>query len=152
MEVYKKIIGFVFLALTILANAQESKESDLYKKVLELDATLFDAYNNCDMETQALLMDEDLEFYHDKGGLSTSKKDVLKSIEQNICGKVTRTLVKKSVEVHEIKGFGAVEVGMHKFYNNQEPNAESKPSRFICIWKNDNSNWTLSRVISLHKN
>jgi hypothetical protein len=104
------------------------------------------------METQARLMDEDLEFYHDKAGLATSKDDVLKSIEQNICGKVTRTLVKNSIEVHEIKGFGAVEIGMHKFYNNREPNAESKPSRFISIWKNTNSNWTLTRVISLHKN
>ncbi|GMN09306.1 hypothetical protein MTsPCn9_02380 [Croceitalea sp. MTPC9] len=152
MEVYKKIIGFIFLILAFATNAQVAKESELFKKVMELDKTLFDAYNNCDMKTQARLMDEDLEFYHDMGGLSTSKSNVLKSIEQNICGKVTRTLVENSVEVHEIKGFGAVEIGMHKFYNNQEPNVESKPSRFISVWKNDDSKWTLSRVISLHKN
>lgn len=152
MEMYKKIIALLFLIAAIGSNAQVANNSELYKKVLELDKTLFDAYNSCDIETQAQLMDEDLEFYHDKAGLATSKADVLKSIEQNICGKVTRTLVKNSVEVHEIKGFGAVEIGMHKFYNNQEPNAESKPSRFITIWKNTNSNWTLTRVISLHKN
>ena len=152
MEWSKKIIALLFLIAAIASNAQVANDSELYKKVLVLDQTLFDAYNNCDMETQARLMDEDLEFYHDKAGLATSKDDVLKSIEQNICGKVTRTLVKNSIEVHEIKGFGAVEIGMHKFYNNREPNAESKPSRFISIWKNTNSNWTLTRVISLHKN
>lgn len=133
-------------------NAQVPEDSELYLKVLNLDKELFDAYNTCDMETQAKLMDEDLEFYHDMAGLATSKSSVLESIEKNICGKVTRSLVEGSMEVHEIAGYGAVEIGMHKFYNNQEPNAESKPSRFIAIWKKNQSNWTITRVISLHKN
>ena len=147
-----KTLILLFVMATTAVGAQVAKDSELYQHVLELDKKLFDAYNTCDIETQAKLMDEDLEFYHDMAGLATSKSDVLKSIEKNICGKVTRSLVEGSVEVHEIPGFGAVEIGMHQFFNNQEPEAESKPSRFITLWKNNQSNWTITRVISLHKN
>ncbi|WP_343485884.1 nuclear transport factor 2 family protein [Allomuricauda sp. d1] len=152
MNRLKKTVVLVFIVASIAANAQVSNDSELHKKVVALDKELFDAYNNCDMETQAKLMDEDLEFYHDMGGLSTSKSDVLKSIEENICGKVTRQLVEGSIEVHQIPGFGAVEIGMHRFFNKQEPNATSKASRFITLWRNNGSNWTTTRVISLHKN
>ena len=110
----------------------------------------FTAYNDCDMETQEEFYDDDLEFYHDKGGLATSKVALLESIEKNICGKVTRALLKDSVEVHDIPGFGAVEIGIHKFYNKEEPDAVSKPTKFISIWKQEGETWNLSRVISLH--
>lgn len=150
MSVLKTIpLLFTFL-IGLGLNAQVAEDSDLYKNIISLDKKLFDAYNSCDIETQAELLSEDLEFYHDKGGLSTSKTDLLKSLESNICGKVTRKLVKNSIEVHEIPGFGAVEIGLHKFYNNQEPDAPSKASRFITIWKKENADWKVSRVISLH--
>jgi len=146
-----KQIGILTALLgTSVVPAQETTDSDLYRTVLALDASYFTAYNSCDMETQADLLSEDLEFYHDMGGLSTSKADILKSIEANICGKVTRELVEGSVEVHRIKDFGAVEIGLHKFYNNQEPDAESKPSRFITLWKQENGTWRMHRIVSLH--
>lgn len=132
----------------VLGNLEE--DSELYSTIVKMDSIYFTAYNNCDMATQSALFAEDLEFYHDKGGLATSKQDILKSIENNICGKVKRELVKGSIEVYPIKGFGAVEIGMHKFYNNQEPDAISLPSKFITIWKQEGETWKMSRVISLH--
>ena len=145
-----------YLCISILVlgtagmTAQVSADSDLYHTVLALDDSYFTAYNECDMETQERLLSDDLEFYHDQGGLSTSKDEILTSIEANICGKVRRELVKESVEVHEIKDFGAVEIGLHKFYNNREPDAVSKPSRFITLWKQDNGSWKMYRIVSLH--
>jgi hypothetical protein len=35
----------------------------------------FHAYNSCDINKQALIYGESLEFYHDKGGLTTSKQE-----------------------------------------------------------------------------
>lgn len=127
------------------------KDDDLYHTIVKMDSIYFTAYNNCEMETQARIYAEDLEFYHDKGGLSTSKNDILKSIETNICGKVSRELVKGSIEVYPIYEYGAVEIGMHRFYNNQEPDAPALPSKFITIWKREGEFWKISRVISLHK-
>ncbi|MDN3643242.1 nuclear transport factor 2 family protein [Lutimonas halocynthiae] len=139
-ETYKDILETAYVAI----------DKEVYDDIVAMDKTYFDAYNNCDMEKQASLYSEDLEFFHDKGGLSTSKQEVLTSIEKNICGKVTRTLIEDSIEVYPIKGYGAIEIGYHKFYNNQEPTAKSKPSKFIMVWKKEGDKWKISKVISLH--
>lgn len=125
-------------------------DQQLFDQIFAMDQTFFDAYNNCDLEKQAAIYADDIEFLHDKGGLMTSKADLIEGTKRNICGKVTRQLVDKSIEVYPINNYGAVEIGFHKFYNNQEPDAESKPSKFIIIWKKDHENWKITRVVSLH--
>ncbi|PCI31277.1 MAG: DUF4440 domain-containing protein [Flavobacteriaceae bacterium] len=115
-----------------------------------MDKEFFDAYNNCNLEKQTDIYSDDIEFFHDKGGLMTSKKDIIDGTELNICGKVTRTLIKESVEVYPINNFGAVQIGYHKFYNNQDPEAESIPVKFIIIWHHKNGKWKINKVISLH--
>jgi ketosteroid isomerase-like protein len=150
MNVVKIILALTLVLVSNIINCQDAEDKALYDTIMKLDKTYFTAYNECDMKTQSEFYDEDIEFYHDMGGLATDKAELLKSIEKNICGKVTRTLLEESVEVHPIKDFGAVQIGMHKFYNNQEPNAISKPTKFIVIWKKTDSKWLISRVISLH--
>ncbi len=125
-------------------------EQELYDTIVELDSIFFTAYNTCDLKKQSELISEDLEFYHDQGGLSTSKEGIMEAMEKNICGKVTRELVKGSIEVYEIPGFGAVQMGLHKFHNKAEPDAISKASKFVTIWKRNDEDWKMTRVISLH--
>jgi hypothetical protein len=122
----------------------------LYDKIVSMDKDFFYAYNTCDLEKQASIYSDDIEFFHDKGGLMTSKDEIIEGTKRNICGKVTRTLIEGSIEVYPINNYGAVEIGFHKFYNNQEPDAESIPSKFIAMWYNDNGNWRMTKVISLH--
>lgn len=122
----------------------------LHNEIAKMDSVFFTAYNKCDMKTQATILSEDLEFFHDKGGLATSKKGILESLEKNICNKVTRTLIKGSIEVYPIHNYGAVQIGYHKFFNKLEPNAKSIPSKFITIWKKEKNGWKITRVISLH--
>ena len=123
---------------------------DLHNQIVKMDSIYFNAYNTCDIKTQADIYDKNIEFFHDKGGLMTSKEDLLKALKINICGKVTRTLIKGSVEVYPIKNYGAIQIGYHKFYNNQEPNAKSSPSKFIVTWKLKDKQWKITKVISLH--
>ncbi len=125
-------------------------DQGIYDTILLMDKAFFDAYNTCDLEKQADFYAEDIEFFHDKGGLMTSKKGIIAATKRNICGKVTRELINGSVEVYPIKGYGAIQIGFHKFYNNQEPNAESIASKFITVWHNENGNWKMTKVISLH--
>jgi len=75
----------------------ESKE--LYNTIVHMDSVYFNAYNTCDMDKQAAIYADSIEFYHDKGGLQTSKQALLDAIKKNICGKVTRQLVPGSIEV-----------------------------------------------------
>jgi len=124
----------------------------LYDTIARLDSTFFAAYNTCTVHLQEYsdFYAEDLEFYHDKGGVSNSKKDVVEATRKNICGKVTRELVPGSLEVYPIANFGAVEIGFHKFHNSQEPNAPSHSGRFVLVWHHVDGAWKITRVISLH--
>ena len=124
----------------------------LYDTIMRLDSTFFGAYNTCTIHLKeyADFYADNLEFYHDKGGLFTSKQEVIEATRKNICGKVTRELVPGSVEVYPIANYGAIEIGFHKFHNKEEPNAPSRPGRFVCVWHRTDKGWKLTRVISLH--
>lgn len=157
MKNTKNFFTFLLISITLFSCSSKKilreyipADKMLYKAIGAMDSVFFNAYNQCDLEKQASIYVDDIEFYHDKGGLMTSKQGIIDATRKNICGKVTRELVKGSLEVYPIKDYGAVEIGFHKFYNNQEPDAPSIPSKFIIMWLNDNGEWKISKVISLH--
>lgn len=121
----------------------------LQAEIEQMDSLLFDAYNTCKMGIMDSIFSENIEFYHDQGGLSTSKPDLMMALRNNICDKVTRHLKKGSIEVYPIANYGAVEMGEHGFYNKAEKNAIHY-SRFVHIWKKESNGWKLTRVVSLH--
>lgn len=136
-----------------LTKNYQPDNQQLYDTIVHLDSAFFGAYNTCEtnLEKYASFYSEDIEFYHDQGGLMTSKKDIIESTKRNVCGRVTRELIKGSIEVYPIKDFGAVEFGLHTFYNNQDPAPNhSKVGRFTILWKLENNQWKITRAISLH--
>src|SRR6266446_6825068 len=62
---------------------------DLTRKITALDAEIFDAYNRCDLAKFASFLAEDLEFYHDQGGLSVGRQATVEGVKNNICGTKT---------------------------------------------------------------
>ncbi len=139
----------ILVLLPFIGMAQVSEDTELYNEIYTADFEFFKAYNECDLATLDKYISEDLEFYHDQGGLSTSKADILKSLETNICNKVKRTLTTGTFEVHEIKDYGAVAMGKHSFHNLVE-DSHSEPSKFVTIFKKTAQGWKITRVISLH--
>lgn len=136
-----------------LAKNYKPDDQKLYDTIVKQDSIFFGAYNTCNvnLDQYGAFFSDQIEFYHDQGGLMTSKQDIISATQQNICGKVTRALVKGSIEVYPIKGFGAVEVGLHRFHNNQEPAGTfSKAGRFMILWEHKNDEWKIKRVVSLH--
>jgi hypothetical protein len=155
MTLYIRLAGIALLAAMAIQKADAQFKPDdkaLYDTILHLDSVFFGAYNTCsiNLDKYGAFYADSLEFYHDKGGLSTSKKDVIEGTRKNICGKVTRELVAGSVEVYPIANYGAIEIGYHKFHNSAEPNAPSRPGRFVLVWRRINGEWKITRVISLH--
>ena len=160
----KAILSFALFLLLVSCSTSKSNDyqltknytpdnPELYKTIVKLDSVFFDAYNHCDtkFETYADFYAEDIEFYHDQGGLSNSKKDILEGTKKYICGKVTRTLVPGSIEVYQIKDYGAVEIGLHSFSNTTNPpNEPKKVSRFTIFWKKTAEGWKIAKVVSLH--
>lgn len=68
-------------------------QADLDKAVAALDTALFDSYNHCDLVKFESFFVDDVEFYHDQGGLTLGKAALTDAIKKNICGKVTRELL-----------------------------------------------------------
>jgi hypothetical protein len=120
----------------------------LLQTVAALDEKLFNAYNHCDLATMSSLVADDLEFYHDKTGLSTGKKIFLDAIRDNICGKTQRELVSGSLEVHRLDHYGAVEIGRHRFVHPGHPEIGVGEGKFITVWRFQNGSWQITRAIS----
>lgn len=154
----KKTLGpFQALVLAALVaapharvHAQSVTASDpLFKTIQSLDTQLFDAYNHCDLEKFGSLLADDLEFYHDVGGLSRSRQTIVESVRKNICGKVTRELVPGTLEVYPIANYGAVEIGVHRFHHPGQEKVQSVgEAKFIHLWRNKDGVWKITRVIS----
>jgi hypothetical protein len=166
MKHFRIAISLLTIIIIVFANCTSSKKTTyqltknykpenqkLYDTIVKLDSIFFDAYNTCtiNLEKYSSFYADNLEFYHDQGGLMTSKQGVIDATKKYICGKVTRELVKGSIEVYAIKDYGAVEIGLQKFHNNEEPiGTPSKIGRFMILWENKNNAWKISRVVSLH--
>src|SRR5246127_5370122 len=78
-------------------------QAELDKAITALDAALFDAYNRCDLEKFASFFVDDVEFYHDQGGVTLGKGDLTDSIKKNICGRVSRELVPGTLKIYYMK-------------------------------------------------
>ena len=150
---------FVLLTLFCFGNAfsqeqnkskKDSAEIKLYNTIVRLDSLLFDSYNSCKPDQYESMLSDNFEFYHDTGGFSNSKKENVEGIKKYICGKVNRELLKGSIEVSAIPGYGAVEIGSHRFHNFVEKST-SQFSKFVIIWQFKANEWKVTRVISLHK-
>jgi hypothetical protein len=131
--------------------ALESLESQekLDTALTSLDAALFDTYNRCELDKFAAFFADDVEFYHDQGGVTLGKDKLIESLKANICGKVRRQLVSGSLQTYRMKGFGAVQMGVHRFTHpgrdDTEPVGEAK---FVHLWRYKDGAWKITRVIS----
>ena len=155
ISAFLTLLIITVISVTVSAQSNEippykPESQELYNTIVHMDSVYFNAYNTCDMATQADIYSDSIEFYHDKGGLMTSKKDLLAALKANICGKVTRVLVQGSVEVYPVPGFGAIEIGYHRFINHQESETPSGPGRFVVFWRLKDGKWQITKVASMH--
>ena len=143
------IAAFSLFGATALAQTGQGlpPASELYKTVENLDARLFDAYNHCDLAKLGSMVAEDLEFYHDKTGLSVGRQSLIDGVKNNICGKVRRELVPGSLEVYPLEGYGAVEMGVHRFTHPGDP-SNLGDAKFVHVWRLKDGVWQVTRVLS----
>jgi len=156
LSALQKVLLLLPLLITGRLNAQPpqsaAEHDELFRTISALDTQLFDAYNRCDLEKLGGFFTEDLEFYHDQTGLSRSRQAMVDAVKKNICGKVRRDLVPGTLEVYPLKGYGAVEIGVHRFCDtnkNKTCGAEgSGVAKFVMLWQNTDGKWQITRVIS----
>lgn len=145
----------LLLALSAVPAAGQTRQSGpddpLYRTLASLDAALFEAYNTCALDVFASHFADDVEFYHDQGGVTRGRARLVESVERNICGRTRRDLVPGTLEVHPMDGYGALQIGIHRFCDVKAARCDGTSGgvgRFVHLWQQTDGAWRLTRVIS----
>jgi hypothetical protein len=144
-------------ALTMLAGVVTgaacfaSAKDPLFETVAALDAEVFAAFNNCSaagqLEKHAGYFAPDVEFYHDTGGVTWTREQMIANTEKNVCGHFRRELVPGSLRIFSVKDFGAIELGSHRFCQFKTGDCEGLAD-FVIVWRNQGGDWKITRVLS----
>lgn len=124
-------------------------EQSLRAEIARMDSALFATFNARDLTTLKTFFSPDLEFYQDNEGLenySQTVKDFHEMFQQP--SRIRRELVPGSLEVYPIKGYGAIEVGSHRFCHDEHGKAECGTFKFLHVWRRTGRRWQLSRIVS----
>ena len=163
MKIFKAII-FLILTTILLSACSTSKNNlgaqvkgyspvskDLYDSIAYLDSVFFNAFNTRSFDKLKTLLSENLEFYHDLGGVTNYNQNMdafKRTFESD--RRVRRKLVEGTLEVYPIKDYGAVETGIHRFYATEKGQQEqlSSEAKFVQIWQKKDGEWKITRIIS----
>jgi hypothetical protein len=151
MKTYLQII--LLSLVSFVLNGQQvttaTSSEDLFKTISSMDSIVFQAFNTQNMPKFKSLFTDDLEWYQDNGGL-IPYDIVFETFDKNFHNesKLTREIVKGSLEVHPIKDYGAIEIGVHKFRHLENGKEIVGTFKFVMIWKKTSEGWKISRVIS----
>ncbi len=122
--------------------------------IRQQDAQLFAAFNHCEPEKWRQYLDKDIEFYQDNDDPTFSRTELEKAFldrcKDGRGANLIREFVPQGHEVHPIQGVGAVQFGTHRFLLKQEDGSftEVARPRFVHLWKKENEQWRVIRVIS----
>lgn len=128
----------------------------LIQELADLDSQLFTAaFDSCDIGLIDRLIADDLEFYHDKAGLSYGSGDEFLA-DVNCLGReegdpvFARSLIPGTLMTYQIGEDYALQTGRHEFYQVMEdaPDILRETAPFIHLWHRAGPSWELFRVIS----
>ena len=158
------VVAIMFSATSVTGQSsspQKPTSRQLFEELAVKDSELFDTiFNKCNIERLGELITEDFEFYHDKSGqVAKSGKEFVDSI-RNLCERqktgldyrARRVLVRNSLTVYPLNNYGAIQMGVHRFYPLIKGKS-NEVAKFTHLWKKENGEWRLARVLSYdHKN
>lgn len=126
-------------------------QQSLFSTVSKLDADFFDSFNHCalpgQLQKHASFLVPNLEFYHDKGGVTWSRADYLANTKKNVCGQFRRELIAASLRIFPIKDYGAIEQGKQKFCWLKSGTCFGE-AQFLILWHHLDNRWVVTRVFS----
>ncbi|MCM3902845.1 MAG: nuclear transport factor 2 family protein [Pyrinomonadaceae bacterium] len=152
-------VGVMSSATSVPAQSSRSKAAisrQVFNELAVKDDELFDTiFTKCNVERLGELITEDFEFYHDKSGqVAKSGKEFVDSI-RSMCERQSkgtdyrarRVLVRNSLAVYPLHNYGAVQMGVHRFYPLIKGKS-NEVANFTHLWKKENGEWKLARVLS----
>jgi Domain of unknown function (DUF4440) len=153
------LLGLLVFAARVPSTSAQSPEPDsaLRRLVLHQDTLLFAAFNSCDTLALAQFFASDIEFYHDKAGLTVGRRLTLAPVNercrqsaQGETPSLTRERLPADDAVYPIPGFGAMQLGRHRFTQGpfRGQAGSSAVFGFAHVWRYRDSTWQLVRVLS----
>jgi len=136
-----------------LSNAQmgsgSKTDTELFNEIKKMDSILFNAFNKRDTSLFKEFFTKDLEFFHDKGGLSGFEQTIsfMRSTAQS-GNDLRRDLIQGSLEVYPVPGYGAMQIGQHRFCHTEKDKQDCGTFKFVHIWLYKEGKWKISRVVS----
>ena len=153
------IIVFCLSFVTITqVQAQVLVDNILFIQLEKMDKVVFEeGFNKCNLEGLDKAIHQDIEFYHDVGGIQ-NKEGFMNSMESNICSspnrKPIRKLVEGSLQVFPLYDqgvlYGAIQNGDHEFWI-KEPNKDlyqTGRAKFSTTWLLVEGEWKMKNVLS----
>jgi hypothetical protein len=157
----KSILTAITMLIAMALNAQSAPaeqpkpftQEELYNTIIALDKAVFDAYNNCDIEVFKSFFSDDVEFYHDKGGVALGIINLAESLRKNLCStpgqKVRREAVTATLKVYPMHNYGAILTGYHIFFQvTNDIKKFTGKAQFTHLWQFKDGNWKITRVLS----
>jgi hypothetical protein len=148
------IITLLFTSIAFTSPAQTLDTKKMMQEMYHADSLFWEAYNQCDVDKMATFFTDDLEFYHDNGGLTTPKSAFVAEVRKGLCGtenwRLKREPLEGTVELCPIKNYGGLITGEHIFYiieNGNEPRLDGY-GKFADLWVYKDNQWKMSRVLS----
>lgn len=159
MKSVRTIIGIAVLSIVFISKSGRAQDGEgatpkLTKTILHLDSMFWQAYNTCDIEKMGTFFTDDLEFYHDKGGLTKTKASLMEMTKGGMCSggdwKLRREVVEGSTHVYKLNNYGAILTGEHVFYILEKGKKEKLDgiAKFTHVWRFENNEWKMARVLS----
>lgn len=152
----KVCLAVVLFVPSILLFAQT--ENSLDATIRQQDTVFWDAYNRCDIDKMSEFFWPDIEFYHDKGGLTAGLDSLVVILKNGLCGNpnshLRREAIPETVKVFPLQKngviYGAVLSGEHYFYVNDKGKPEYRDgmAKFFHVWLQKDGKWKMARVIS----
>ncbi len=155
--IYTSLFVLILSAFSPKAIAQ-AEPPNVTATILHLDSAFWNAYNNCDTAHFKNFFTDDVEFYHDKGGITSGTKALIESLDKNICGtesnRLRREAVAGTVHVYPMQNgqeiYGAIISGEHVFYITEKGKPEylTGAANFTQLWLLKNGVWKMARILS----
>lgn len=132
----------------------------LTERIARRDLEFFELFfQGCDPARARSMMADDIEMYHDKAGFVWRGADGAIADYARACEerkkpgawRSRRELVRSTLRVDPVPGYGAIEDGVHLFYERkgEGPERLAGRARFTQLWRLDaDGAWRLARVFS----
>lgn len=155
-----RIFSIVLIVAATFSNAHTAfaqTDAEVSATILQQDSLFWITYNTCDTAGNKKFFTDDIEFYHDKGGLTLGAAGLSASLKNNLCSnpdfRLRRKAVAGSVHIFPMRNgpavYGAVISGDHLFYIIEKGKERLDGlAKFTHLWVVKDGIWKMARILS----